>query len=258
MFNLKQALIGTLISAVLASGSVGASLVNAQDTPTDPAPTAEPAPGGRGGFFGGRGGPFGGRNGDFGVNIDRAEVQALLETYTGLTSDELREQLRAGATLTALIEANGQSVEAFVAEAAQPVFDRIDEAVASGRMDAARAEELKANVTERLTNRLENPQPRRDGPLANRLDGEILALAEGYTGLSADELREQLRNGATLADLITANGGDVDAFIAEAVVVAEADIDERVAQQKANLPAIITALVNGERPAITPPAAAGN
>jgi hypothetical protein len=106
---------------------------------------------------------------------------------------------------------------------------------------------MKAQVTERLTERLQDNPPRRGNRVLNRFDGEILALAETYTGLTADEIATELRGGTTLADLITANNGDVDAFIAEAVAIGEARIDERATQRKENLPEIVASLVNGEQ-----------
>ena len=256
MFKLKQLLISGIASLTLMTGIAGTAVVGAQDDPTTPDPTTEEPFNGRFGMFGGpRNGP--GPRGGFGINIDRAEIEVLLETYTGLTPDELRSQLREGATVAELIDANSQSVDAFVAEAAAPVYQRIDEAVANGRIDEAQAEPLKSQFTERLTEGLQSDRPRRGERLMNRLDGEILALAESYTGLTAEQIVTELRSGATLADLITANAGDVDAFIAEAVTVTETRIDERAAQRKAALPGMIEALVNGERPNVMPPAADG-
>lgn len=258
MFNLKQMLVSGIASLVLMAGVAGTAVVGAQDDPTTPEPTIDETFDGRGGFFGGRDGrgPRGERGG-FGINIDRAEIEVLLETYTGLAPDELRAELRGGATMAELIEANGQSVDDFVAEVAAPAYERINEAVANGRIDETQAETLRAEVTARLTERLQSERPRRGDRTFDRFNGEMLTLAESYTGLTAQEIAMELRGGATMADLITANGGDVDAFIVEAVALGEAQIDERSAQRKEALPGIIEALVNGERPNRNPPAVDG-
>ena len=275
MLNSKKIITGSLASAILVTGIVGASLVNAQDDPTaTPDVTEEVAPevtetvvpgyGGRRGFGGERGGMFGqdfdgrgGRGDRFGGNFRDGQIMAtlgdtaeLLQTYTGLTQDELRTEIMNGATIAELITANDQSVEDFVTEAAAPAFERIDAAVEEGRIDEEQAATLKENVVTNLTDRLENNAPRRNNPVLRQLDGEVLTLAETYTGLTAAEMREEIIDGATLADLITANDGDVDAFVAEVVAIREARIDERVAIQKANLESTITSLVNGEMPTL--------
>lgn len=60
-------------------------------------------------------------------------------------------------------------------------------------------------------------------------DGEFLAILERYTGLTIDELNtEMLDNGQTIAQLIEANGGDVNAFVAEVTAPAFEQIDAAV------------------------------
>lgn len=58
--------------------------------------------------------------------------------------------------------------------------------------------------------------------------GEVLALVVEQTGLTAREIMLQLREGSTLAELIEANGGDVNAVIAAAVDEATARISQAV------------------------------
>lgn len=56
--------------------------------------------------------------------------------------------------------------------------------------------------------------------------GDVLALVVEQTGLDVREIMQRLRDGSTLAQLIEANGGDVDAVIAAAVEVATARINQ--------------------------------
>lgn len=58
--------------------------------------------------------------------------------------------------------------------------------------------------------------------------GGVLALAQEQTGLDAREIMQQLRDGSTLAQLIEANGGDVDAVIAAAMDAAAVRINQAV------------------------------
>jgi hypothetical protein len=85
---------------------------------------------------------------------------------------------------------------------------------------------------------------------------ELVQLIAEEAGLQPREVLRQLRNGATLADLITANGGDVqavsDAVVASATARIEAAISngritrERADQMLANLPEHIERVINGE------------
>lgn len=222
--NLKKLLISGVIVGTLI---IGASMVGAQDGDNN--------------------------NGRRGRGIDFA----VLETYTALTREEIITAVRGGETIASLIEANGQSVDAFIAEAVTAVQTEVDERLAEGKLTAERAEEIKASAAETVTAMVNGEQPLRDGfgegGRGGRNGGGRLLdangeLAQQYTGLDQDALREALRNGQTLAELIQANGQSVEAFISEAVVQTTAELDARTAEIKANLESTITALVNGEQP----------
>lgn len=88
------------------------------------------------------------------VRLQLADLVDLIEEYTGLSAAEMREAQLSGQTLAEMIEANGQSVDAFIAAAVTDINARIDEAVAEGLIDAERGDELKATVEERVTDRV--------------------------------------------------------------------------------------------------------
>jgi hypothetical protein len=87
---------------------------------------------------------------------------------------------------------------------------------------------------------------------------DIVQIVVDATGLEAQDILQQLRDGAILADLITANGGDVNAVIAEALAVVteqtnQAVTDGKITQERAdeilaNAETRITELVNTENP----------
>jgi len=76
------------------------------------------------------------------------------------------------------------------------------------------------------------------------------------TGLSVEELRSALAEGSTIAELIAANGGDLDALIAEAVAQREERLatavengrltQEEADAQLAQFEATLSAWANGE------------
>lgn len=92
-----------------------------------------------------------------------------------------------------------------------------------------------------------------------RLDGttrEVVSAVVEATGLNAAEVVQALREGSTLADLITANGGDVNAVTAEVVTILTARVEEalangRITQERAdamiaNIETHVSAVINGE------------
>jgi len=79
----------------------------------------------------------------------------------GLTPTELREQLRDGATLGDIAEAQGVGTDALVDEIVGEVEERIAQGVENGRLDQADADEKLAEVEARVTDVIENGLPQR-------------------------------------------------------------------------------------------------
>ena len=162
--NAKKLLIS---SALIASLTVGAGAALAQDDTGTTPPDAPPALGmqhrfGPQGQFGpGRRGPEGqfgpqGRGGRFGGGLRMgAEMMDLAMEYTGLSLTELQTARRDGQTLAELIEANGQSVDAFVEAAVAAASARIDERLANAQ---TQAEAFKSTLADRITAQVNGEQ----------------------------------------------------------------------------------------------------
>ncbi len=100
----------------------------------------------------GRGGPGRGHRG------------AHLETVTellGIEAETLRAELQGGATLAEVAEANGVATDELVAALVADAMERIDEAVAEGKITAEEAAEKEAQLTERVTARVNGERPER-------------------------------------------------------------------------------------------------
>jgi hypothetical protein len=123
-----------------AAPSDDSTTTTAPDTTTTPDATTPPddGPGRDGGF---------GHRGRHGGNVDLAVAAEAL----GITEDELRTQIQAGTSIADIATARGVDpqtvIDALVADATAD----IDEKLAAGDIDQARADELKANLTERIT-----------------------------------------------------------------------------------------------------------
>jgi len=143
---------------------------------------------------------------------DLRDIIQLVADATALDPQDLMQQLRDGAILADLITANGGDVNAVIAEALALVTEKTNQAVTDGKITQERADEILANAETRLTDLVNNPV-QLDGGRGGELR-EVVELVAEQTGLDAQELLQQLRDGATLAEIITANGGDVDGIIA--------------------------------------------
>jgi hypothetical protein len=79
-----------------------------------------------------------------------ARLEAAAEAI-GITADELRTALEDGSTIAEVAEANGVDVQTVIDALVAEATARIEAAVADGSLDAQRADELQANLVERIT-----------------------------------------------------------------------------------------------------------
>ncbi len=164
------------------------------------------------------------------------KVSSVLLDATGLDEAQLREAIQAGSTPAALIEANGGDVaavaDALIAEATSAIQESV----------AAR----KAELDERLTALLNGEEVARGRRLPMKRSVMLATLSEA-TGLDEAQLREAIGAGATPAELIEANDGDLaavrDALLAEARGALDAAIEAQIARLGEN----ISVMLNGER-----------
>jgi hypothetical protein len=178
---------------------------------------------------------------------------------TGLETREILRQLGDGSTLADIITANDGDVDQVVAETVALLTDNINQGVADGSITQERADNLLATLEDVVTRAV-------DGELfPNRLDQSAIATAArriliqataDATGLQSEDITRQLRDGSTLAELITANGADVNTVLNDAVAAATEQINAAVAEGRlgqvqadrllANLPDLYNTAVNGE------------
>lgn len=159
------------------------------------------------------------------------EVMDIVTEATGLTQTEIAQQMRDGATLSEIITANGGDAEAIKAEVTTLVTERIETAVTNDRITRTVADEMLANLPERISqifDTVHNFEGRPFNRAERGLFGEFIQSIETATGLTGQEIALQLTDGATLSEVITANGGDVEAIKAEVLEAATERVNERV------------------------------
>jgi hypothetical protein len=106
----------------------------------------------------------------------------------------------------------------------QALSDRVDAAVAAGRMTKAEGDALKARIQS-------NDFPLFGGP--HRGFGHFgfigrLEAAAGYIGITEAQLRTELESGKSLAQVAQAHGKTVDGLIAALVAAAKEKLDKAV------------------------------
>jgi hypothetical protein len=139
---------------------------------------------------------------------------ATAAAYLGLSETQLRSELQAGKSLAEIANATPGKSEAGLIQT----------------LEAADHQKLAAEVNE-----IGGPhggradQARRRGQRAGR-QGRALAAAASYLGVSAKQLRHELRSGTTLAQVTAATSGKSEAGLIEALVAASrAGLAARVA-----------------------------
>jgi hypothetical protein len=113
---------------------------------------------GEGGFGHGPGGHRGGPGGMFGRGGPGIGSEALTDLL-GLEAGELRDQLRDGATLAEIATAQGIEVQAVVDTLVAELTERLDAAVADGRIEQSDADDKLADATEKITEMVNNGRP---------------------------------------------------------------------------------------------------
>jgi polyhydroxyalkanoate synthesis regulator phasin len=112
--------------------------------------------------------------GHHGRHLLGAGLDAAAEAI-GITDDELRTALEGGQSIAEVAEANDVDVQTVIDALVAAATEHIDQAVTDGRIDADRAEELKADLTERITARVNGEAPLRgergfEAPMADDAD----------------------------------------------------------------------------------------
>ena len=204
------------------------------------------------------------RAGGFGFGHHRvgAGFEAAAD-YLGITEGRLRTELQNGKTLAEVAKAHGKTVDGLVDALVADAKKKLDAAVKAGRITQSHADEMLADLKEHLTDFVNGRLPARPlgpGPGGFRHHGgPDLEAAADYLGLTEEQLRTELRNGKTLAEVAKAHGktadGLVDAVVAEAKTKLDAAVEAgRLTRAEADdmlagLRERVTDLVNGRFPA---------
>jgi hypothetical protein len=221
----KRIGIGVLVAMVVAAGVAGVVLAQEPTPPSDGVAPSDGPP--AGGGFGMRG-PHGMHGG---------QPQALADAL-GITIDDVHAAL--AGTIADLAEGQGMTLADVKDSLIAPMIERIQQAVEDGRLTQEEADEQIEQMEERLLEGLETGSWFSMGHGGSRGPGgaqsELLADALGMT---AEEVREALADGQTIAELVEAQGVAledlVDALMAPMIErIEQAVEDGRLTQDEAD------------------------
>lgn len=106
-------------------------------------------------------------------------------TALGMTADDLRTQLQSGKTLAQVAKDKGVDPQKVIDALVADENAEIDQAVKDGRLTQAQADDMKSQVTERVTNMVDNGppagRPMGHGPMGGHMDGPPPAQGQGNT-----------------------------------------------------------------------------
>jgi hypothetical protein len=171
--------------------------------------------------------------------VQQRTLMSAATTYLGVTRQALVRELRSGKSLAQIATARGTSVDGLEAALVTALRARVDAARAAGRIDAAKADRMKARapqVIERLVNAV--PKAR---PIARAQRG-VLGIAARYLGLTRPQLAAELRAGKSLAQVATARSTSVDGLEAALLAPVKRRLDRAVASGRLDAARAQTAL----------------
>jgi hypothetical protein len=179
---------------------------------------------------------------------ERGLIGALSDA-TGLTPQELLQQARDNelTTLAEIAAFNNLSLEDLLASAQADAAERIDQALQNGTITQEQSEALLARAEEFFANMANRPLPiltAPDRPAVDAIRAVTQTMIE-LTGLDAQTVAQEVRDGKTLEEILVANGVSVDDAVAAAMAQVQAQTDELLANAEQR---IHDALTGGWQP----------
>lgn len=180
----------------------------------------------------------------------------------GITTADLQQDLRNGQSIADVAKAKGVDVNTVITALTNEATSQIDAAVKAGKLNDAKANKIKAKLTQRITALVNRTPPLKPtaGVSGTVMPGLGLRGAAGLDaaakalGITPAELQQDLKNGQSIAAVAKAKGVDVQSVITaltneatsriDAAVKAGKLTDAQAAKLKTGLADRITALVN--------------
>lgn len=163
-------------------------------------------------------------------------VMEIVTTTVGVSRGDVISQVRTGGTIADLAADNGSSGQEVVDALMVVVEDHLDLALAEGRIDEAKADEIRAARLVRFTSLVFETH---DGPADGRFGKPgignggarqlLVNTIQETLDINHGQLLSHIRTGGTLAELAEENGSSGPELEAALVAAVDARLDQAVA-----------------------------
>jgi len=207
---LGSAVGGFLISRAATGSPVAASAASSSDTATP-----SPSPGAH--FRGGLGGP----SSFFGVNLLQDAATAI-----GISEQTLESDLQAGQTVAQVATANSTTAQAVITALVGDETTAINGLVTSGKITSSQASTIESNLTQMVTNFVNQTRPATVPSVGIGGSGEQAALQAAATtiGISASTLESDLASGQSVASVAQADNVSVGSVVSAVTTAMDSQI----------------------------------
>ena len=231
LFGLRRsAAVATALGGLVLGSAVGGFLITRATGPattvaaaTTSTATTSPSPGAHS-----RGG-FGGPNALLGVNLLQDAA-----TTIGISEQTLETDLQSGQTVAQAATANGTTAQAVINALVGDETTAIDNLASSGKITSAQETKLQANVTQMVTNFVNQTRPATAPGAGSGGSGEQAALQAAATaiGVSVSDLQSDLAKGESIASVAAAQSPSVStSAVVSAVTTA---VDSQISSLKSS------------------------
>lgn len=148
----------------------------------------------------------------------------------GIDAKTLGQELKSGKTLAQIATAKGMDVATLTQKLQTALNDRIDKAVASGKLTSEKAAQIKATQASEIANKINQPWTGKQGKFG--MDKGVGQTLQSILGMDATQLKEQLKSGKTLAQIATEKGISKADLTAKLQTGMEANLNKAVTDQK--------------------------
>jgi uncharacterized coiled-coil protein SlyX len=178
------------------------------------------------------GGP-GGPGGPLGFGFGQGKSLSAAATFLGLSDAELRTQLQNGKSLADIAKDKGKLTADLKAAMKTAITTELDQQVKDKKLTADQEKQLLADLDARLDDLINNTPPHGPGrPGFGFGPGMSLSAAAKFLGLSDADLRTQLENGKSLADIAKDKGKSTADLKAAMKTAITTELDQLVKDKK--------------------------
>jgi len=151
----------------------------------------------------------------------------------GMDANTLSQELKSGKTLAQIAAAKGMNANTLTQKVEVLFNDKIDKAIASGKLTADRAATMKAKTPQKVASEINEPQTGHKGEagkenIFNNVQQQIPALL----GMDVAQLKVQLKGGKTLAQIAQEKGIAKDTLLSHVQSMMKANLDQSVKDKK--------------------------